>query len=718
MNVKGFRLWLVGLVLLVLAGCGGGGGGNSGSSLFTDPKGASSLQVKLSATSVDNTGSQTVTATVTALDANGQGVAGVPLTIAVDNNATFTVTGSGGKTTASDGTVTAVVTIGSDTSLRTITVAAATGSLSARNSFQVVGSRQAASDLIITGPSGITNSTNNSITVTVTAVDANRNALANIPVSVAVDAGATVIPSANTTNSSGVVTGQVRIGSDQTNRTINVVATSGTVTRSMAVSVTGAKLSSTVAASSVATNSTGNRITYLLVDNTGSKMSGYPITVKASGLADVTGTTNIDGEFTYSFTAPATTQSLTIEATAGGSLAKDSIAVTGTVLIPPAALTVQSASLAASPNVVAVNPLGTTPTNKTEIRALFLSTANAPVPNVRVWFDLNGDKNTLGGTLASTAGGKFLYSDANGVARTTFAPGDRSSPKDGATVRACWSNADFTIPTDGGACPNQTLATLTVINESVSVSIGTNGLVGNGASGVTYTTQFAVQVVDASGKAKVGVQVSPSIDLLSYAKGFWVVNGSAWAQTGLGNTYPATYPSGTAVPATVTRPRGFAGAYQGWSNVNVAICDNEDLNRNGVAETYLDTLENALVAEDQNNSAGLSPARPAIDPRKADVTISVVGSDVTDANGVVVLKIEYPQNLGSWVLYNVLVAASVNGTEGRANYTGVLPVPSVVVNNVTASPPFVQSPYGTLGSPAFLRRNVDNQQGWLCTNPN
>jgi hypothetical protein len=260
-------------------------------------------------------------------------------------------------------------------------------------------------------------------------------------------------------------------------------------------------------------------------------------------------------------------------------------------------------------------------------------------------------------------------------------------------------------------------ATLTVVSESLSVSIGTNGTIGVGSSGLTYTKRFAVQVVDSSGQAKAGVQVSPSIDLLTYYKGYFDLVSDIWNQGGFGNTYPAVYPdSVTPVPGTALATDT---ATVNWTRGNASSCDNEDLNRNGVGETFFDSVQGALVPEDQNGSGNLSPQRPMLDPRKADVTIAIEGSTTTDANGLVVLKIEYPQDVASWVRFNILVSASgVAGTEGRANYEGVLPVLASALTAKDVPPPFRNSPYGVLGSPTYKRQNPEGQVGWLCTDPN
>ncbi len=107
---------------------------------------------------------------------------------------------------------------------------------------------------------------------------------------------------------------------------------------------------------------------------------------------------------------------------------------------------------------------------------------------------------------ALTSGTNVVYSDANGVATTAYVPGSRFSPTDGLTVRACWSANDF----PAGTCPQTpATATLTVISEALSVSISTNALIEIGPTGLDYIKTYLVQVVDSSGNAKAGVEISP-----------------------------------------------------------------------------------------------------------------------------------------------------------------------------------------------------------------
>jgi hypothetical protein len=511
------------------------------------------------------------------------------------------------------------------------------------------------------------------IKATVTAVDANGTTLPDIPVTIRVDNGATSTPSGTATDDKGVVTSDIGAGADRANRTISVTAISGGLSRTATFQVTGASLSGTPLPAVIEPGAAGQVVFQLAdISGSGSAMSGQTIVVNGVDGVEVTGSTDDSGKYTYSYTAPSATGSVSVKATAGGVSNTQTVLVqaSGSGAIPPAAIAVQSASLAGSPSVVAANTDSTS--NQSELRALFLGAGNTPVKNVRVRFDLAGDLNNIGGTISS--GTNLVYSDASGIATTSYVPGSRFSPTDGLTVRACWSATDFPV----GACPNETMVpaiptrtTLTVISQPLSVSIGTDALIE--VVGQTYVKRYTVQVVDSSGLAKGGVLISPSIDLQQYFKGQWVVQGDKWAK--------------------VTR----------------ASCDNEDLNRNGVLQTYANG-----VNEDAN-------ATGFIEPRKADVAISFEGSNTTDGNGQVELKITYPQNVGSWLKFNIQVAASgVAGTEGRTNFTGILPVLADAISDPAKEPPFAVSPYGTaVGDNISVEYPAgSNQFVSLCTNPN
>lgn len=480
------------------------------------------------------------------------------------------------------------------------------------------------------------NSGSASIKATATAVDSNRNVLASVPVTFTVNNNATIATSSTTTDKTGVVTGTVTLGSDRSNRSVTVTAVAGSISRTATFQVSGSKIAAALSLS-VTPGSKGNQVTYRVTDVNSNPIANTAINVSAPGLASVDGVTDGTGTYVYTYTAPSSAGSLTLTAVASGIQDIQVIqVVSADGSVPSAVYTVNSASLSANPNVVAVNTDSTA--NQSELKALFVATGNKPVANIRVRFDLNGDPNNIGGTF--TSGTTLLYTNANGIVTSAYRPGTRSSPTDGVTVRACWDYSDFAE----GVCPNQTLTTLTVTAEPLSVTIGTDGTVVVEPDSLTYVKKYVVQVVDSSGQAKGGVTITPKLDLPTYYKGQWVASTSGWAST---------------------------------SSDRVA-CTNEDLNRNGVLES----------GEDLNGSGKL-------EPRAADASISVQDSAITNSSGLAVLNLRYPQSVASWVDYKISVSANgISGTEGLATYVGTLPVVASVVSNTSADPAFRLSPYG------------------------
>ena len=674
---------------LWVAACGGGGGstndGNNGGTpvlggstttppvvvVVPPPPTAADLVVTLAAPTLPSVVASTVIATVTAVDANRATMTDIPVTLAVDGGAT--IKASGLKTDLS-GRITGTVTLGNDISPHDITITATSGTLTRTAVVKVVSVTAADLTLTISPSASLSNSGTATVVATATAVDANRATVSGIPVTLSVDSGATVQISGPSTNGSGQVLGTVSIGEDKSNRTILVTAVSGNISRTAAVQVTGSKITATVLGKVLSPGQTGT-VQYRLVDVNGNPMAGKRFVVTGPGGVQTVASTGLNGDYNYSFSAPATAGTVDVRASAAGVEDVQSVVVnTGPGTIAPATAVVRSASVSANPSVVAVNT--PTTTNRAEVRALFLSDNNAPVPNIRVRFDLDNDAQSIGGSF--TSGDTQVYSGANGVATAAYVPGGRFSPTDGVTVRACWDNNDFAST----ECPHAVRTTLTVINDALSVSMGTNNIIEIGDSKLTYVKRYVVQVVDSSGLAAAAVQVSASVDLPEYLKGVYAFD-------------------------TVNNI---------WVQHATATCPNEDLNRNGVAEIF----SNGTV-EDANGSFNLVPGRPALEPRKADVAVSFEGGSKTSSSGLVVLRLEYPQNVASWVRFNLVVAASgVAGTEGRANLDSLLPVPEDSLTKKTLPPAFEISPYGRLSSPTIAAPLPGSTKPTvlLCTDPN
>jgi hypothetical protein len=507
---------------------------------------------------------------------------------------------------------------------------------------------------LVLSSSTVNNTGGQTVTATATASTASGQTVAGIPVTFSVDNNATFTATSSVTNASGVATATVSIGSDASNRVVTVTARSGGLSSSAPFSVTGSVLTATAVPAIVTPGSAGNKVDFRLVNSAGNPMVNQAITVTAGSLAPVTGTTGINGDYSYTYTAPTANGALDVVGTAGGVSRTQTVVVQGgNTTIPAAIGPILSASVSANPSVVSVN--STTSNNRTEIRALFVGGNNAPVRNVRVRFDLSGDANSVGGTFST--GTNVVYADANGIATTAYIPGSRSSPTNGVTIRACYDTVDFAA----SVCPNATTTTITVASDPLSVSIGSNAEIYVGSANLTYQRRFVVLVVDSSGRAVPNVDVIPSVDLERYLKGQYFRFGSVWVK--------GTFDNNGATVASGQLPAG--------------VCANEDINRNAVRE----------AAEDINGNGTL-------EPRKSDVAITVLGNGKTDASGTATVQIEYPQNVGSWLQVKILVAATgVAGTEGRATWTEQLPVPIDAINSA-ASPAFVRSPYGVVAESA------------------
>ncbi len=690
------QMWCAAALAAALVGCGGGGGNagtpvigpGSGSSSPTTgtPVTAADLVVVLSKNTLTNSGTDSITATVTSIDANRVAIGSVPVSFSVNANAL--VTPSGTTTNATSGVLTATVTQGADTTPRPVTLTVTSGTVTRAVTFNVVQTstptNPQANDLTLTlSASSIDNSGSKTVTATATAVDANRNALSGIPVQLSVnDTSAFIVSSGTQTNTNGQVSGVVSIGQDRLDRQVTVVATSGTLTKTAAFQITGTKFAAASPVPAVPVAGSAAKVLYTLADVNSNPLTGATITVTGNGVMSRTGTTDLNGGYTFDYVTPNTPgTTLTINAVAGK--------VTSTVAIPipgggsttvPVATPPVATTLNLSADVVTVNATDTS--NQITINAFFRDGSNAPIPNVRVLFGVSGDNGT--GTIGS--GLNTVLSDASGSASTTYRPGSVSSPTNGVTVRACWKTSDFAATDTAANCTaaGGTLltTTLTIVSNPVAISIGTDNTITNGPSGLTYIKKYVVLVVDSAGNPKADVQITPSLDLGGYGKGYWAWNAATekWERS----------------------------PDAGSNGLLSATCVNEDLNRNGVID----------AGEDVNNSKQL-------EPRKSDVAITLVGATRTDANGVAVLQLEYPQSLGSWVTYKITVTAagvlsppayypmgmpvalpsqgvSALPTEAAVrnylyNYTW-LPVAGGALAAESPPPPFAVSPYGVAAS--------------------
>jgi hypothetical protein len=323
-------------------------------------------------------------------------------------------------------------------------------------------------------------------------------------------------------------------------------------------------------------------------------------------------------------------------------------------------------SLSASPDVLSINSAGST-TNRTSLRFLFVDSANNSVANVRVRFeDVTTGLPAIGSSISS--GTSTLYTNSSGLATAQYISGPNPSPTKGVSLRACYSANDFISATD---CPASVPVGLTIVGQALSVSIGDDNLLTVGTA--TYVKKFAVTVADSAGRAVNNAPVSISVDLTHYGKG--AANSSYQSNGSPVNSLTVVPLSLTAsYPLLNTTDPTAVPAQRIW-------CANEDTNRNGVA----DPQENINGSFDSNG-------QPTLEPRKADLIISYVDPLVTstNANGVLLIKVEYAQRFGTWLSYRVMATTSVSGSQGLAERLFVTDV--LAADALTGA--FLTPPYG------------------------
>jgi hypothetical protein len=500
--------------------------------------------------------------------------------------------------------------------------------------------------------SQLNNSGADSTELTVTALDANNNPVEGVPVSVSVNSGV-YTPKTKTTEKNGQTTGAITIGADKSNRTITVtIGVSGqTVTASVPVVGAAISLNPVPAAP---TPGAPMRVDIKVTDSNGTGIPG--VQVQLSGTLGLTGSTvATDATGATSATlaaAPAAIGMYTVDASALGVQATRSVQVGG-ASIPAAVGPISSASIAIVPNTIAPNANGST-TQKAAIKANFLNASNQAIPNVRVRFEIVPPGLGSGEQISTSTA--TVYSDGSGNAIADYIAGTRSSPTDGVAIRACYGLTDADIA--GTLCPNFATGTLTVASQPLSITLGDNNKLSKGNNELTYIKLFDVAVADSAGNAVTNATISASVDITHYGKGSYDGN------------YPTAWnpPDASTAIDNVTDP----GAQRLW-------CKNEDSNRNGA----LDAATPTTPTEDINNNG-------KIDPRKADVVLSFVGSNVTNSSGRMTIQVEYPQNVASWLAYTVRVTTNVAGSEGTAAKTYI----TYALQEDAANGSFWTPPYG------------------------
>lgn len=488
------------------------------------------------------------------------------------------------------------------------------------------------------------------VVATVTTLGANNQAIsgANVVYDVqdqslnAAQDGAYIVSATGTSNETGQSTATVNLGTDKSNRLITVTATAGGRTISRTITLRGTSIDAT--ADPLVDPATSKTIEFTVTDSNGAPIGNTQIIIEGTGLATRTVTTDASGAYSYTYTVP-NSPGTTIEfnVTAAGVSKQYWVDIKAPAqVLPPANLTGLTPTLQVNPNVVAINSAGST-ANRLQVVAKFENAAGNPIPNVRVVFKLEGDRaSSVQGSFSSGGtwnGTPVQTSTSDGKVQTFYIPGATSSPNNTLNIIACYGATD----SDALACDNSRKLSqpITIADEAVSVTIGTDGLLIDETASLSYAQQFVIKVVNSAGQPKSGLTVSAQINTIEYLKG-------EYSKTGT----------------------------EDWKRASEGTCAKEDLDDD-------DRLD---AGEDLDHDTRLEPIR-------AYVSLTAPNGWVTNADGLVVVKMSYPKDVASWMRVMIHATSLVGGSEGRASRRLELAVPQDVLQD-EADPPFRYSPYG------------------------
>jgi len=724
------RLLCMAFISTLLVACGGGGGGSDGSG--TPPFGGpgsgggtgggttavTGLVVTLSSPTIVNSGTSTVTVTVTALDSNNNAVAAAPVTLAANANAIVTIQGTIGSVTNASGRLTATVGIGSDTSNRAITLTASSGSVTGTATLNVVNSPTGTVPATIDVIAGSTSvgTGGGGVTISAFVKDSKNNALSGTSVVFQSTTG-TLSGVSTVTDASGLATATLSAGADRSNRSATVTVSSGAVSKAIVLPITGTKLTlsgptslilgNSAAFNVIATDSTNNSIPGVSI--TGTSSLGNTLTASGGNITNSTGTV------TYNYSA----------ATAGTD--NLSFSGAGATVSPQVPLTVSNL------NFAFVSPVASTkiPVNTDQTVKVQLIVGGAPQSGTTVTFA------STGGSLSSSS----AITDSTGVALVSV----RSASAGPLTVQASINSGSTstTLPlVVVGTVPDKLTLQINPTALAPNLSGSTTNQaqvlakvvdsVGNPVPGVTVNftrvsdpsggnLQQASSITDASGKATVNyisgtestasngvvLQASVSSDPSVSGQAKLTVNQAAlFIVLGTGNTIsnldPQIYKkdwvayvtdaNGIAVNAvTLTNkaiPTWYRTGQLGWNGTYWAYtfpiweCPNEDVNLDGILDS----------GEDKNGDGVLTPGNVVV----------VSPSIGQTANGLATLSLTYAEQYANWIVLRLTSAAVVAGTESKTSAEFFITGLATDFSDEKVTPPGAISPFGSLPTKAAL----------------
>lgn len=287
------------------------------------------------------------------------------------------------------------------------------------------------------------------------------------------------------------------------------------------------------------------------------------------------------------------------------------------------------------------------------ITARVTDTDGNPVKNQTVRFSLQ-DTSTGGGLSQGIA-----TTDTQGIARTSYQPGDAGSGTESVIVTA--SVGDPEIDSDQ--------VELTVRAAPLFIVLGSDNQISKNGEDATYSKIYNAIITDAAGNPPPeDTEFRLALRSMEYQKGAYVRGAERWIQVPTVNGNDPFFGTSNPDPA-----RDF-GPYFGEGPFG---CRSEDPLGTGDINR----------SDDYNGNGVIDPPAVATLPNTAEI----------DDNGVASFQVRWAQSVAQWVLVRLSVTARVDGTESTRRLDFTLPVAAEDVNDLDVTPPNVTSPFGTAG---------------------
>jgi len=303
----------------------------------------------------------------------------------------------------------------------------------------------------------------------------------------------------------------------------------------------------------------------------------------------------------------------------------------------------------------------------TQVSAKVLDKDDAPVKNAIVQFTTT--KDASGGNLSPA----FAYTDNNGQAIVTYNAGQNPTATNGVIIEA--EVQAIKLP-DGTEKQVNTLlknSAITVQTKSTFISFAFANTVSSGDRDVYYYRKGSISVLNNTGKPAINQQVSVNLIPNKYGKGAFYVYKNIDDEKVWGR---GTYTIDTRLP-TDKLP-----------SLPYETCDNEDANNNGILDP----------GEDTNGNGQLDPVNVVAVLDKDGNEVSVNSNQsfnlTTDAFGKIDFSVRYFKQYAEWYQAKITVNTQVDGSESQQSRLVDFPV---LPDDVDISIPIRPNPISPFG---------------------